>query len=362
MRRPAWFFPALIDAVLVAVALADSLFYLYEARAVEIVFAIIGSVGLLLRRRWPWASLLLALPALVFASASIAGLVALYSVAVAARRRWMIAIAGAAVLACMSSTWWGLKIGGDTIVSLIYAVMTAAAPIALGLLVRTRRELTDRLRDLEQARESERRRADEEVLATERARIAREMHDVVSHQVSLLAVQAGALQVASSDPEVKTTARTMRSLAVRTLDELRQMVTVLRATGTTAGQIAPQPTIADLPELIESSGIPATTTLELPENLPASVQRAVYRAIQEALTNIRKHAPGATAIITGHSTGDGITVTVHNTAGTEPAMRLPSSSHGLVGLRERAELLGGTLTARPGRDGDFLLTLRIPTA
>lgn len=362
MRRPVWLVPVLSDAALAAVALADSLFYLYEARAVEIVLAITSSVGLLLRRRWPWVSLLLALPALVFTSASIAGLVALYSVAVAARRRWEIAIAGVAVLVCMSSTWWGLELGGDMIVLFTYAVMTAAAPIALGLLVRIRHELTDRLRELEQARESERRRAAEEVLATERARIAREMHDVVSHQVSLLAVQAGALQIASSDLEVKATARTMRSLAVRTLDELRQMVSLLRATGTTAGQIAPQPTIADLPELIESSGVPANTTLDFPESLPASVQRAIYRTIQEALTNIRKHAPGATATITGHSTGDRITVTVHNTAGIEPSMLLPSSGHGLVGLRERAELLGGTLTARHGPDGDFLLALKIPTA
>ena len=362
MKRPAWLTPTLIDVLLVPVALADSLLYIYETSTLEITIAIVSSLSLLLRRRWPWVTLLLTLPALVVTASSITGLVALYSVAVAARRRWTIFVAGAAVLLCTSAIWWGIGLGGDMVVLMIYAVMTTAAPIALGLLVRTRRELTERLRELEEARESERRRADEEVLATERARIAREMHDVVSHQVSLLAVQAGALQVASVDPEVKETARTLRSLAVKTLDELRQMVTVLRAASATTNQIAPQPTIADLPELIAGSGIAATTSLAFPAELSTSVQRAVYRTVQEALTNIRKHAAGATATITAHTVGSELVVRVHNTAGTEAAMTLPASGHGLVGLRERAELLGGSLTTVAEGDGTFAVQLRIPTA
>ena len=352
--------PALLDSAIVAIALFDSFFYLYEPTPFEITMAIAGPLGLFFRRRWPWLSLLLAIPALITSSSSITGLVALYSVAVAERRRWAVLLAGVAIFAGTSVTWWGWIDGGSAIFSIIFAVMTTAAPIALGLLVRTRRELTARLKELEEARESERRYAEEEILATERARIAREMHDVVSHQVSLIAVQAGALQVGNIDPETKTTARTIRSLATKTLDELRQMVTVLRGSGGELSQIAPQPTIADLPELIAASGIPSATTLDLPADLPASVQRAIYRTVQEALTNIRKHAPGATATITAHSIRNDLSVTVHNTAATAPSMQLPASGHGLVGLRERAELLGGTLSEEATSDGGFTLTLTLP--
>lgn len=359
MRRPGWLSPLIVDVLLAVAALADGLLYLYRAPGIEVALAVAAAAGVLLRRRWPWVSLLLALPAMVVSSASLAALVALYSIAATERRRWRIAVAAFAVFGATAPSWWGDLLPGDTIGSLLYAAMTTAAPIALGLLVQTRRELSARLRDLEEARESERRRAEQETLATERARIAREMHDVVSHQVSLLAVQAGALQVAAPDPDVRATARTMRSLAVRTLDELRQMVTVLRVAGST-GQLAPQPTIEDLPALIEDSGITAITAIDLPTGLSASAQRAIYRTIQEGLTNIRKHAPGSTATITARSEGAEIAVSVANTAGTEPAMGLPSAGHGLVGLRERAELLGGSLTLRRDAADGHTLTLRVP--
>lgn len=358
--------PFLIDVALVAVALADGLLYLSslaafspgpwnEGTPLQVTLAVAGAAGLFLRRRWPWLSFLLAVPGLIVSSASFAGMVALYSVAVAARRRWTIVLAGVAVLAVLVSTWWGAPFIDAVIVSFIDAVMTVAAPIALGLLVRTRRELTARLEELEQVREPT-----AEILNAERARIAREMHDVVSHQVSLIAVQAGALQVASADPDVKKTARTVRSLAVRTLDELRQMVTVLRAPGAGAPSLAPQPTIDDLPELIQDSGITSSVDIALPEGIPASVQRAIYRTVQEALTNIRKHAPGAVAEITAGSADGDVVVSVRNAPGTVPRLPLPSARHGIIGLRERADLLGGTLTTRLDPDGTHTLTLRVP--
>ena len=374
MTRPRWLTPPLIDALLIAAALSDTLFYLDAALSgdtmfyidapyidpdprISLLLGVIGALGLTLRRRWPWLSLALALPTLIIPFISVACLIALYSVAVVERRRWLTLAAGAVVFAADTRVLWGGPLNESLVTGAIYAVMTVAAPIALGLLVRTRKELTARLHDLEQVRDSERRHAEEKILATERARIAREMHDVVSHQVSLLAVQAGALQISTPDPDVKTAARTMRPLAVKTLDELRQMVTLLRAAG---GQLAPQPTLEDLPDLIRDSGIPTGTSLDLPADVPAGVQRAPYRTVQEGLTNIRKHAPGADASITADTAGGVIRLTIHNTPGTTPSMNLPSAGHGLVGLRERAELLGGSLTTRQHSQQGYTLTLRVP--
>lgn len=366
-RRPR-LSPVAVDALLVTAALLDTLSAsLHATHPVQTVLGTIAATGLVFRRRWPWFSLLLVVPALIASSVFVAGLIALYSVAVAERRRWTVLLAGA-VYAVASSTLLcqvvlvegAMPPDLDLVGSLTSTVLSVAAPIALGLLVRTRRDLTARLHDLEQAAESERRHAARVVLATERARIAREMHDVVSHQVSLLAVQAGALQVDASEPSVRSAARTMRSLAVQTLDELRQMVSVLRITGATSGPLAPQPTLTDLSALIQSSGIRTMSVLDLPSELPASVPRTIYRTVQEALTNIRKHAPGAEATITARVVDGVITVTVHNSPATSPPMDLPSAGHGLVGLRERADLLGGTLTTRSDADGGHTLTLRIP--
>ncbi|KJQ54289.1 sensor histidine kinase [Microbacterium sp. SA39] len=244
-------------------------------------------------------------------------------------------------------------------VAVATSAVTVAAIIVLALLARTRRELTTRLRHLEHAHDVERRHVVEEILAAERARIAREMHDVVSHQVSLIAVEAGALQMQATDPAVQATARRMRSHAVKALDELRQMVAVLRVRGIPCLHPEPPATLDDLGRLIQESGIRATAALDLPADLPAHAPRTIYRTVQEALTNIRKHAPGVDVRITGRTAGDYITLAIHNTAGTTPSMTLPSARHGLIGLRERAELLGGTLTTRIEPDGAHTLTISI---
>jgi signal transduction histidine kinase len=186
------------------------------------------------------------------------------------------------------------------------------------------------------------------------------MHDVVSHQVSLIAVRAGALQVGSRDPGTRDAAATIRRLSVQTLEELRHMVSVLRASGSRPTELTPQPSLADLRRLVDSSGIEAELCTDLPDDLPPAVQRAVYRTVQEALTNARKHAPGATATIHVRHRGGTVHATVANTAPTRPALPLPGAHHGLVGLRQRAELLGGTVASGPTPDGGYALRLELP--
>lgn len=360
MKPSAWLLRLGLDALLVAIALFDHLVFLDNASPLQLALAIIGALALVLRRRWPWASLIFALPAVAFAAASVAALVALYSIAVKEPRRWLLIVAGLLFFVSSANAWWGVEPIQEALVAGIYSVMSAAAPIALGLLVRTSRELNERLHELDVARELERQHAEHEILTTERTRIAREMHDVVSHQVSLIAVQAGALQVGTNDEQVRNSAVTIRTLAANTLDELRQMVTVLRATGESAGQLEPQPTMHDLGDLIAASGIEVTTEIVVPEDLPATVQRALYRTVQESLTNIRKHAPGATARVSAQMIDNEIELRITNTPPVGDALSLPSAGHGLMGLRERAELLDGSLETESKPDGSFALTLRLP--
>lgn len=139
------------------------------------------------------------------------------------------------------------------------------------------------------------------------------------------------------------------------------MVTLLRASGGKETELTPQPTLADLQQLIANSGIEATLTGELPTDIGTTAQRTLYRTIQEALTNLRKHAPGARAEVHLWHDAHYFTVTVTNTAPTRPAVALPSSRQGLIGLRERAELLHGTFTAAPTPEGGYKVALRAPS-
>ncbi|GHE04421.1 sensor histidine kinase [Streptomyces alanosinicus] len=357
----------LVDAMVVAVAVLDVLLSVDEAGPAAQATAALACAALALRRRFPLPVFLLTLPASLVLDVVFAPFAALFTLAERSRNRRLLVVC--AVLFALASafpwppndlttherTW--------TLVYFFYTLATAAAPVLLGQLVQARRDLARRLAEIEEAREHERLLHSQAVLARERAQLAREMHDVVSHQVSLIAVQAGALQVAATDPDFKEGARTIRSLSVDTLDELRHMVTLLRASGGRATELTPQPTLADLHKLVTTSGIDTELTGELPPEISTTAQRAVYRTVQEALTNVRKHAPGASATVRLWHTDDGTAfgVTVTNTPPTRPSLPLPGSHQGLIGLRERAELLAGTVTSGPTPTGGYELTLRIPT-
>lgn len=353
-------FAVLTDVALAAAAVVDVIVLLPGWTRPEIAWAAIAVAGLLVRRRLPWVAFILVLPGLVIDAMTIAAPIALYSVAVRERRAAPLAAAGAITFACFLLPDWQLPALDYLAPSLLYALLYAATPLALGALVRTRRELSDRVADLSAARESERRRDEEDVLRRERARLSREMHDVVSHQASLIAVQAGALQVASPDPETRRIAGVIRSLAVRTLDELRQMIGVLRAEGAPTAGDKPQPTLDDLPVLVADSGIETEFATDLPRELAPALQRAIYRIVQEGLTNARKHAPGARVSVEVRATTSMIDVVVRNDASTAAALPLPSGGAGLRGLRERTELLGGRLEAATESDGGFRLAASLP--
>jgi signal transduction histidine kinase len=355
-----WTQTHLADAGLIALAAVDAALN-QPTEPLPVAIAVLAVAALLFRRRWPVPVFLLTLPALALVGSVIATLVALYAVAVRHSNRYL--LAGGGLLAALGYLFPGLDYQyprSDMVLTVIYATMTAAAPIFFGRLVHAQRELALRLEDIRQAREHEREMDAQAILAKERNQLAREMHDVVSHQVSLIAVQAGALGVSTTDATVKTAAENVRKLSVDTLDELRHMVNLLRASGSRATELVPQPTLSDLDRLVAGSGIETRLTGAAPPDVDTAVQRTIYRTIQEALTNVRKHAPGSTATVDIAHDDTDLTVTVTNTRPTRPTLQLPSARHGLIGLQERAALLDGTITTGPTADGGFQLRLRLP--
>lgn len=360
-RMPPW----AVDAGLVALAGLDAwISLLGEGTPLMWACAAVGCAGLFLRRRLPLAVFLLTLPMTLFMDVAVAPIAALYTLAASTRNRPL--LAGCALLNAAADTLvWPLPgaFTGDrtwTLVQFVYTLATAVAPVLFGQLVQARHDVARQLVEVKEAREHERALYAQTVLARERAQLAREMHDVVSHQVSLIAVRAGALQVAAKDADAREAARTIRTLSTRTLDELRHMVTLLRASGGRETELTPQPTLADLRQLVANSGIETTLAGELPTGISTTAQRTVYRTVQEALTNVRKHAPGARADVRLWHDAHHFGVTVTNTAPTRPSVALPSARHGLVGLRERAELLHGAFTAGPTPEGGYEVALRAP--
>lgn len=364
-RRSSW-----VDVGLVGLALIDAWFSAAHSSGGALALSVLAGLGLSARRRHPYLVFALTLPALFSAYVLVAPLTALYTVALLSRDRRPPVVC--AVIAGLGYylPWPPSDLHLDALftdpIGLLYTAGFAGAPVMLGLLVRTRRELSARLAELTAGREREQQLAAETVLAEERARLAREMHDVVSHQVSLIAVQAGAIRATAQDADVRETAETIRRLSVRTLTELRQMVGVLRASAAQAPELAPQPQLADIPRLVRDSALDVAVDLggTLGRTWPPPVERAAYRTLQEALTNVGKHAPGARVTVTVRPMREGLRVTVCNGPSPTPSPggALPGGGHGLVGLRERAEQLGGVLVAAPTPDGGFRVEATLPGA
>jgi signal transduction histidine kinase len=352
------------DALLIGLAAADAgLNNLDDGTSPrDLPFTIIAVAALLVRRRVPYLAFAATIPALITGSAVVAALVALYTVAELRPERYRLAVCAATAFVCYTSFWETPYSNASRLLDVVYAILFTGAPLLLGLLMRARAELSAKLAEIDRAREHEQELLIDKALARERANLSREMHDVVSHQVSLIAVQAGALQVTAHDDATARTARTIRTLSVQTLDELRDMVGVLRASGSEAVALTPQPGIDDVKALVGNSGIDTTITTDYDGAVKpsAAVQRAIYRAVQEGLTNIAKHAPGATASLDLSIDTRRVCVTLINSRPTRMPDQLPSDRNGLLGLRERAELLGGSLQAGPLADGGYRLSMRLP--
>ncbi len=201
-----------------------------------------------------------------------------------------------------------------------------------------------------------------DAVSAERARVARELHDVVGHSVSIIAMQAGAAeQLVEKDPDAaREHMATVRSTAQDAMREMRRLVQVLREDGV---DFAPQPTLSQVEQLVDdarSAGVPAELEVEGERRaLPPAVDLAAYRIVQEALTNVIKHAGGAPTRVRLLYGTAAVWIEVHNQAGTAAANG-SSGGQGLTGMRERVRIFGGEVEAAPAPDGGFVLRARLP--
>ncbi|MFD6139425.1 sensor histidine kinase [Promicromonospora sp. NPDC060271] len=354
---------ALVDVALIAVAGADLAFNHVPGTWSDDVVLVAGVLALAVRRRFPLAVFVATLPMALLMGQSAASLIALFTVACATRNRWLLSGCALVYAGLTIAPWWG----GSSILAEsawpvwgVYSLAPAGAAVFLGQLLQTKQELSRRLEEISEVREHEQALATQKVLSQERAHLAREMHDVVSHQVSLIAVRAGALQVSTKESVSKDAAETIRTLAARTLDELRYMVSVLRAGGGADNGLAPQPTLDQLGDLVDNAGMDVRLEAGPLPDLSPPVQRAIYRTVQEALTNARKHAPGAAVCVQVAQDDGAVVAEVVNTAPRRAVVPLPSARHGLIGLGQRAELLGGTFEGAPTAEGGWRVALRVP--
>lgn len=363
----AMFLTACLLALLTATELDD------EPRGLvltEQVTGVLSCAAVWLRRRWPVA---LALVSTAMASylemAGGASVVGLFTVAV--HRPFKISGPVAAVNLVTLVPYGVLRPDPDLGAGGMFVLGAAivATVFAWGIVVRARRQLVWSLRQRAVI-------AAEDAKRLERERIAREMHDVLAHRISMLSLHAGALEFRPDAPaeDIARAASAIRDNAHLALQDLREVIGVLRHSSSAGddGPVPdpPQPTLADLRALVEEcrqAGMKVSYTTRLAGGTPAEgdvprgLGRTAYRVVQEALTNARKHAPDAPVTVTvSGGPGEGLTVEVRNPRWAHHGRRIPGAGAGLIGLTERVELAGGTFGYGPRPDGDFWLRAWLP--
>ena len=254
----------------------------------------------------------------------------------------------------------GLVIDNDPVSDIVTGVMVMTLPWYVGRRIRLRRDAArERAELLESKRTTEAQRA----IADARAGIARELHDVVAHNVSVMTVQAGVARlVVPDDPDRAQEAMGAVEEAGRlALDELRHLLGVLRPDGA-SDELTPQPALNQISELVDrlrQTGMSISLTSDIRSELPVRVDLFAYRIVQEALTNVLKHAGiGASSEVRIEELDGHIDIEVTNTG--SGATTLPGSGQGIMGMQERAVLLGGTFAAGPQPDGGFSVAATLP--
>lgn len=365
-----------VIAVLVGLATYDGAMQNDPPELVQLADLIVGSLACLSlwwRRRWPvQLAVVTAVLAIGVSSAAGAAVILLFTVAV--HRRWLVAVAVAGLNLLSGLLFYGVY--PDPVLAFRWTVLLTGSLVAAvtlwGMLVRSRRQLVLSLRERAHQAEAEAALRVERARHLERERIAREMHDVLAHRISLLSVHAGALEYRPDAPreDVATAAGVIRASAHQALQDLREIIGVLRAPSSDDGDPdRPQPTLAQLPALVEESR-QAGMRVSVIDHVtgdgaepPSAVARCAYRVVQEALTNVRKHAHGTGVCVTlAGGPGGGLAVEVRNRmpVGSSGRSEIPGTGTGLIGLAERVGLAGGVLEHGITRDGDFRVHAWLP--
>jgi signal transduction histidine kinase len=379
--------PALVDALLAA-----GLSALVVASAVHpapgfrsggplgLALAVLMAGPLAWRRTHPWAVLTVTLAG--FAASSLLGfggaasvgpvgsLVALYTVALQApARRSLVGLGVAQVVAVGAAVALAGHSGEPVRIDLVATVLgLVAAAWGLGAGHRRLRHDARRLAEVAgQLRRQQEANAHHAVLA-ERARIARELHDVVAHHISVIAVQANATRalLRASPAEADAGLRFIHTTSRDALGEMRRLIGILERGSPPSDELAPQPSVAQLAALVEranQAGLPATLVVEgEPRPLPAGLDLSAYRIVQEALTNAMRHAGPAQATVTIRYARDRIDVQVVDDGhGHSEVPGAAARGHGLLGMRERVAMFGGQFQAGPRPAGGFQVVAVLPT-
>lgn len=336
----------------------------------------VASVALLpLRRRFPVA-IACATAGLTIASAAAFPAAALAAVSMGTRRRWRGVVVTGIVWVAVTLVYEGVyraflmpdehslpfALAGGGAATAVYA-----ACIATGFYVGARRELLASLQERAETAEREQALKADAARQAERTRIAREMHDVLAHRISLVAMHAGALAYRTdlSREETAQAAGVIQDNAHRALAELREVLGVLRADGSAGAAEPPQPTLAELGALVaevEETGtrVVLTNGTGSPPP-PVTLSRTAFRVVQECLTNARKHAHGAHVDLrVAGGPGRGLTIRATNALTGAGVTAVPGGGMGLTGLRERAELAGGRLAYGQQPGGVFVVDVWLP--
>ncbi len=338
----------------------------------DLALGVASLAAMQFRRRWPLAVTVLTVAATAV-SVSAIGPWIVCQVSLSARRRWreilptaaLSVLAGQALLAVQPNqtmSWY---------VNLLFCVLAAGVYVAIGMYLGARRDLIASLHDRAERAEREQALQVSTARAGERTRIAREMHDVLAHRMSLVAVHAGALAYRTdlSAAETREAAAIIQANSQRALADLREILGLLRDTerGIDVTHHRPQPTLGDLDSLLDderAAGAHVTlrSDLEDLDALPESIGRSAFRIVQEGLTNARKHAPHAlvTVELTGHP-GNGLDLSVRNPVRVGGELNgKDGAGFGLVGLAERVAASHGRLEHGLTPNGDFVLRAWLP--
>ncbi|MDG4858586.1 sensor histidine kinase [Streptomyces sp. T-3] len=302
---------------------------------------------------WPWTGFGIALECLVLL------LLALRVPARAAAQVLAITVGGTYLVFLMS------RPQGDYQSFATFSAILFALSVVVGATLRSFRESAARLSQQEERTEEERRHR---TLLEERSRIARELHDVVAHHMSVISIQAQVAPHLVKDPseELKENLAGIRSNAVEALTELRRVLGVLRSETPEEAPDAPQPTLDRLGSLVgnaRAAGLRVTCELTGTDRpLSPGIELSVFRIVQEALSNAMRHAPGSDVRVEVERAEHSVRVRVHNGPPKSPVDPSPGMGHGLLGMRERAAMLGGELAAGPTPQAGYEVTAFLPLA
>jgi signal transduction histidine kinase len=342
------------------------------------VLAVLIVAPILTHRRFPRASLAVCLTALLAYAAgryvAYPGLpvfVLTFDIALHSRRR----VGLAALVASAAAIAFSLALQSSGVVTFSTWVASELGVLVAWLAGRNLRlrrarwaELQARTERLEREREEEARRA----VTEERLRIARELHDVIAHSMSVIAVQSavGNHVIDAQPAEARQALAAIEATSRSALTEMRRLLGVLRQEGEPRGSLSPAPGLADLSSLVsqvQDAGLQVWINVDGQRgSVPPGIDLSAYRVIQEALTNVIKHAGSAAATVTIRYRDDSVTVEIANQAPAASVAHVPAprmgSGHGIIGMRERVAVFGGQFAAGSGPDGGFLVRACFPIA